>query len=42
MDDFDIWLDDQHTAIRFVKAVDETYYEYVNEYFTDHELALGQ
>jgi len=42
VDHFEIRLDDQHSAIRFVKTVDETYHEYVKEYFADHELAPGQ
>lgn len=40
--DFDIKLDEQHTAFRFVTSVDETYHEYVREYFADHELAQVQ
>lgn len=36
--DFEISLDDQHTTTRFVESVDESYHEYVREYFADHDL----
>lgn len=36
--DFEIELDAQHTATKFVKTVDETYHKYVQDYFANHDL----